>query len=152
MEKCQELRSPVTDQHSSDSTRQSRSRQNISSGTKWEDIAGYSRAVRIDRTIWVAGTTAADENSRLVGPGDPYAQTIHILRKIERALKEAGATLEDVVRTRVYLVRTEDWEQVARAHGEIFGTIRPANTMLTVKELIGAGYLVEIEVDAYLKA
>jgi enamine deaminase RidA (YjgF/YER057c/UK114 family) len=136
----------------SDSTRQSKARQNISSGTKWEDIAGYSRAVRIDRTIWVAGTTAADENSRLVGAGEPYAQTIYILRKIERALKEAGATLEDVVRTRVYLVRTEDWEQVARAHGEIFGTIRPVNTMLTVKELIGAGYLVEIEADAYLKA
>lgn len=126
-------------------------RQNISSGTKWEGIAGYSRAVRIDRSIWVAGTTATDENSHVVGENDPYAQTIYILRKIERALKEAGASLEDVVRTRVYLVRIEDWEPVARAHGEIFGTIRPANTMLAVKELIGDGYLVEIEADAYLK-
>jgi len=135
-----------------DPARQFAGRQNVSSGTKWEGIAGYSRAVRIERSIWVAGTTATDENSQLVGENDPYTQTIYILRKIERALKEAGATLEDVVRTRVYLVRTGDWEAVAMAHGEIFGAIRPANTMLTVKELIGDGYLVEIEVDAYLKA
>jgi enamine deaminase RidA (YjgF/YER057c/UK114 family) len=126
-------------------------RQNISSGTKWEGLAGYSRAVRIGNWISVAGTTAADENTQPVGVGDAYAQTLYIFRKIERALKEAGASLEDVIRTRVFLGRTADWEQVARAHGEIFGQIRPVNTMITVKELIGPEYLVEIEADAIVQ-
>lgn len=126
-------------------------RQNISSGTTWEGLVGYSRAVRIGNWISVAGTTAADERSQPVGVGDAYAQTVYILRKIERALKEAGATLQDVIRTRVFIVRTEDWEQVGRAHGEFFSAIRPASTMVTVKELIGPEYLVEIEVDAVVQ-
>ena len=123
-------------------------RQNISSGTKWEGIIGYSRAVRIGNLVWVAGTTAADENTQVVGVGDAYAQARFIFTKIERALKEAGASLEDVVRTRVFLVNADDWESVGRAHGEIFGAIRPASTMLAVKALIGPDYLLEIEVDA----
>ena len=125
-------------------------RQNVSSGTTWEASVGYSRAVRIDKSIWVSGTTASDDQTNPVGVGDAYGQAIYIFRKIERALKQLGGSLQDVVRTRVYLVRTEDWQAVGRAHGEIFGAIRPASTMLTVKELIGPEYLVEIEVDAYV--
>jgi enamine deaminase RidA (YjgF/YER057c/UK114 family) len=126
-------------------------RQNISSGTTWESFAGYSRAVRIGNHVAVAGTTASDENTQPVGVGDPYAQTIYILRKIERALNQAGASLEDVIRTRIFIVQTEHWEQVAKAHGEIFGQIRPANTLVTIKELIGPNYLVEIEADAIIQ-
>ncbi len=126
-------------------------RQNISSGTTWEASVGYSRAVRVGNWIAVAGTTASDENTQPVGVGDPYAQTAYILRKIERALKQAGASLEDVIRTRIFIVNTEHWQEVGRAHGEIFGQIRPACTMVTVKELIGAEYLVEIEVDAVIQ-
>lgn len=126
-------------------------RQNISSGTTWEASVGYSRAVRIGHWIAVAGTTASDENTQPVGVGDPYAQTAYILRKIERALKQAGASLEDVIRTRIFIVNTDHWQEVGRAHGEIFGQIRPACTMVTVKELIGAEYLVEIEVDAVIQ-
>jgi len=124
------------------------SRQNISSGTTWEDRFGYCRAVRIGNQIWVAGTTAADENTQPVGKGDPYAQTIYIFRKIEKALTEVGATLHDVVRTRMFLVNAEDFDQVGRAHGVIFGNIRPVTTGVIVKALIGPDYLVEIEVDA----
>jgi len=123
-------------------------RQNISSGAKWEGNIGYSRAVRIGNLVWVAGTTAADENTQPVGVGDAYAQARFIFSKIERALNEAGATLHDVVRTRVFLVNIDDWEQVGRAHGEVFGAIRPAATMLAVTALIGPEYLLEIEVDA----
>jgi enamine deaminase RidA (YjgF/YER057c/UK114 family) len=126
------------------------SRQNISSGTKWEALAGYSRAVRIGNTVAVSGTTATDENGNIVGPNDPYAQTVYAIRKIERALHQAGARLEDVIRTRIFIVRTPDWEEVCRAHGEIFGTIRPVNTLVTVKELIGVDYLVEVEADAII--
>lgn len=125
-------------------------RLNISSGTTWEALAGYSRAVRIDKHVWVAGTTASDEQTRPVGVGDAYAQTHYVFRKIERALQAAGASLRDVVRTRIYLVRMEDWEAVARAHGEIFGEIRPVNTLIVIAGLIGPEYLVEIEADAYL--
>ncbi len=124
------------------------SRQNISSGTTWETLAGYSRAVRVGNWVSVAGTTAADENTLPVGVGDPYVQTIYVLRKIERALKAVGASLKDVIRTRIYIVEHDDWEHVARAHGEIFGQIRPANTLIVVKALIGPEYLVEIEADA----
>jgi enamine deaminase RidA (YjgF/YER057c/UK114 family) len=127
------------------------SRQNISSGTTWEAAVGYSRAVRLDQHIWVAGTTASDENTQPVGVGDAYTQTIYIIGKIERALMAAGASLTDVVRTRIYLVRMEDWDAVGRAHGKIFGSIRPASTMLMVSALAGAEYLLEIEVDAYLQ-
>jgi enamine deaminase RidA (YjgF/YER057c/UK114 family) len=126
-------------------------RQNISSGTSWEPVIGYSRAVRIGNWVAVAGTTASDENTRPVHVGDPYGQTIYALRKIERALKEAGASLEDVVRTRMYIINAEHWEQVGRAHGEIFGNIRPASTMVTVKALIGPDYLIEIEADAIIQ-
>jgi enamine deaminase RidA (YjgF/YER057c/UK114 family) len=128
------------------------SRQNISSGTTWETLAGYSRAVRVGNWVSVAGTTAADENTQPVGVGDPFAQTLYILRKIERALKVAGASLNDVIRTRIYIVERDDWEQVARAHGEIFGQIRPANTLVVVKGLIGPEYLVEIEADALIQS
>lgn len=126
-------------------------RQNIASGTTWEALAGYSRAVRIGNWVCVSGTTATDEQNQIVGAGDPYAQAIYILHKIERALKQAGASLEDVIRTRIYLVQTEHWEAVARAHGEFFGQIRPANTLIVVKALIGEGYLVEIEADALIE-
>lgn len=127
-------------------------RQNISSGTTWEASVGYSRAVRVGNWVAVAGTTASDENTQPVGVGDAYAQAKYIFAKMERALKEAGASLEDVVRTRVFLVNTEDWVQVGRAHGEVFRNIRPANTMVTVKELIGKEYLVEIEADAIIQS
>lgn len=123
-------------------------RQNISSGTVWETLAGYSRAVRMGELIAVSGTTATDENGHIVGQGDPYAQTAFILRKIERALHEAGASLEDVVRTRIFVTDVAQWEAVARAHAEFFGEIRPANTLVEVSALIGEGYLVEIEADA----
>ncbi len=126
-------------------------RQNVSSGTTWESLAGYSRAVRIGNWISVSGTTATDENNQPVGIGDPYTQTIYALQKIERALHEAGASLGDVIRTRIYIINPDEWEAVARAHGEIFGSIRPANTLLTVKALVGDYYLVEIEADALLQ-
>ena len=125
-------------------------RQNISSGTSWEAIAGYSRAVRIGNVVHVSGTTATDENGNVVGLNDPYAQTIYILRKIERALTQAGALLTDVIRTRIYVTDAHQWEPVARAHGEIFSQIRPANTLIEVSALIGEGYLVEIEAEAII--
>lgn len=123
-------------------------RQNISSGTVWETLAGYSRAVRLGDLIAVSGTTATDDNGHVVGQGDPYAQTAFILRKIERALREAGASRGDVVRTRIFVTNVAQWEAVARAHAEFFGEIRPANTLVEVSALIGEGYLVEIEADA----
>ncbi len=126
-------------------------RQNVSSGTTWETIAGYSRAVRIGNWVSVAGTTAADEQTRPVAVGDPYGQAIYILRKIERALIAAGASLDDVIRTRIFVVEHDHWEQVARAHGEIFSQIRPANTLVVVNALIGPEYLVEIEADALIE-
>jgi enamine deaminase RidA (YjgF/YER057c/UK114 family) len=125
-------------------------RQRISSGTIWESIAGYSRAIRTGNSVQVSGTTATDEHGEIVGIGDPYAQTIYIIRKIERALQAAGATLQDVVRTRIYIVNGNQWEPVCKAHGEIFGEIRPANTLIVVAGLIGEGYLVEMEADAII--
>jgi len=125
-------------------------RQRISSGTRWEAIAGYSRAIRTGSSVQVSGTTATDDQGELVGPGDPYAQTMFIIRKIERALKQAGATLEDVVRTRIYIVSPDQWEPVSKAHGEVFGEIRPANTLIVIAGLIGEGYLVEMEADAII--
>lgn len=126
-------------------------RQNIASGTTWEAIAGYSRAVKLGNSVHVSGTTATDENGEVVGLDDPYAQTVYIIQKIERALKQAGATLEDVVRTRIYVTDASRWEPVARAHGEFFKDIRPANTLVEVSALIGKDYLVEIEADATLQ-
>lgn len=123
-------------------------RQNISSGAKWEDIVGYSRAVRIGNVIEVAGTTAVDENSNVVGSGDPGAQTRYILQKIEKALHAAGAEMRDVIRTRIFLTDILRWEEVGRAHGEFFGQIKPASTMLEISKLINPDLLVEIEATA----
>lgn len=125
-------------------------RQNISSGTRFEAMAGYSRAVRIGNWVCVAGTTATDPQGQLVGPGDPYAQTVYAIQKIERALKESGASLTDVIRTRIFIVQTDHWEAAVRAHNEFFATIRPVNTLVVVKALIGEEYLVEVEADALL--
>jgi enamine deaminase RidA (YjgF/YER057c/UK114 family) len=124
-------------------------RQNFASGTPWEALAGYSRAVRIDNLIFVSGTTASDEHGDVQGH-DAYSQTHYILRKIETALHQAGATLADVVRTRAYVVRLDEWREVARAHGEVFGAIRPANTLVQVAGLV-EGRLVEIEADAVVQ-
>ncbi len=125
-------------------------RQNISSGTKWEELVGYSRAVRIGNIIEVAGTTAV-EAGEIVGKDDAYAQTVCIFKKIERALQEADASLEDVVRTRMFVTNIKDWEAVGKAHGEFFRAIKPASTMLEVSGLINPELLVEIEVTAIMK-
>lgn len=126
-------------------------RLNVSSGAKWEDIVGYSRAVRIGNTIEVAGTTAVGADGAVVGPGDVYTQTLFTLRKMERALIQAGASLRDVVRTRIYLTDVSQWEAAGRAHGECFRDIKPASTMLEVSKLIDPALLVEIEATAILR-
>ena len=125
-------------------------RQTISSGAPWEPIVGYSRAVRVDRHVHVAGTTATDAEGRVVGAGDPGAQARYALQKIRGALEQAGASLEDVVRTRIFVTDISQWEAVGRAHGEIFGSIRPAATMVEVSRLIAPELLVEIEAEAIL--
>jgi enamine deaminase RidA (YjgF/YER057c/UK114 family) len=125
-------------------------RQLVSSGAPWEPIVGYSRAVRVDRHVHVAGTAAIGPDGALVGRGDPRAQTIHILQLIQRALAEAGAGLEHVVRTRIYVTDIRQWEEIGRAHGEFFRDIRPAATMVEVRRLIDPDMLVEIEAEAII--